>query len=121
MVVDRCWCLLSKGYFITRYFSTVDFHRDRTEMSNKIGLMFLNALQKYQQLKGCLPSRIFFYRDGVGDGQICHVIEHEVKRLKETARKLHADYDPKITYVIVSKRIHTRFLTGTEPGTFGNP
>jgi len=105
----------------TRYFSTVDFHRDRTEMSNKIGLMFFNALEKYAQVKGCLPSRIFFYRDGVGDGQISHVIEHEVKRLKETATRLHPDYDPKITYVIVSKRIHTRFLTGTESGSYANP
>ena len=47
----------------TRYFSTVDFHRDRNEMSNKIGLMFLRALNKYREMKGCLPSRILFYRD----------------------------------------------------------
>ena len=46
----------------TRYFSTVDFHRDRNEMSNKIGLMFLRALNKYREMKGCLPSRILFYR-----------------------------------------------------------
>ena len=43
---------------------------------------------------------ICLHRDGVGEGQVSHVIEHEVNRLKETFRKLSPDYDPKITFVI---------------------
>merc|ERR1712059_131182 len=105
----------------TRYFSTVDFHRDRTEMSNQIGVMFLRALNKYREVKGSLPSRIFFYRDGVGEGQVQHVLEHEVMRLKDTVRQLGPDYNPKITFIIVSKRINTRFSTGSKPGQYGNP
>ena len=57
----------------------------------------------------------------MGEGQISHVIEHEVKRLKETVRKLRTDFDPMITFVIVSKRINTRFFTGTVQGSYGNP
>jgi len=105
----------------TRYFSTVDFHKDRTEMSNQIGYMFERALRKYMELKRSLPSRIFFYRDGVGEGQVSHVLEHEVMRLKDTASKVRSDYNPKITFIIVSKRINTRFFTGTKPGQYGNP
>ena len=32
--------------------------------------MFERALRKYMELKRSLPSRIFFYRDGVGEGQV---------------------------------------------------
>jgi len=105
----------------TRYFSTVDFHKDRTEMSNQIGFMFERALRKYMELKKSLPSRIFFYRDGVGEGQVSHVLEHEVMRLKDTARKIRSDYNPKVTFIIVSKRINTRFFTGSTPTKYGNP
>jgi len=42
-------------------------------------------------------------------------------RLKDTAMKVKSDYNPKITFIIVSKRINTRFFTGTKPGQYGNP
>ena len=64
----------------------------------------MRALHKYREVKGALPTRIFFYRDGVGEGQISHVIQHEVNRLKETVRHLAADFDPKITFVIGNGR-----------------
>ena len=42
--------------------------------------------------------------------QVSHVMEHEVMRLKDTASKVRSDYSPKITFIIVSKRINTRFF-----------
>ena len=41
--------------------------------------------------------------------QVSHVMEHEVMRLKDTASKVRSDYSPKITFIIVSKRINTRY------------
>lgn len=39
------------------------------------------AAKKYQKLNNALPDRILIYRDGVGDGQIPYVHEHEVKAI----------------------------------------
>jgi aubergine-like protein len=45
--------------------------------------MFIGALHKYREHnQGCLPQRIVIYRDGVGEGQIPYVNEHEVGTLK---------------------------------------
>ena len=48
----------------------------------------LDALKKYHSINRCLPERIIVYRDGVGDGQIATVVEHEVKQLQQAVRSL---------------------------------
>jgi len=105
----------------TRYFSCVDFHKDRTEMSNQVGVMFIRALKKYQELNGSLPRRVFFFRDGVGEGQVSHVKEHELATLRQTIAQFSPGYSPLITFIIVSKRINTRIFTNNGPGKYGNP
>ena len=51
----------------------------------------------------------FFRRDGVGDGQIQYVLEHEVGAIEACFRDAGMEA-VKFTYVIVSKRINTRFF-----------
>jgi aubergine-like protein len=46
-------------------------------------------------------------RDGVGDGQIQFVYEHELRAMRE-ALKSFGPLAPKLTFIIVSKRINTR-------------
>lgn len=43
---------------------------------------FAEALVKYKAKNGVLPSCIVIFRDGVGEGQISHVYNTEVKLLK---------------------------------------
>lgn len=50
------------------------------------------------------------YRDGVGEGQIQHVKEQEVKVIKETLLEGCGGSTPRFTFIIVSKRINTRFF-----------
>merc|ERR1712230_217025 len=52
------------------------------------------------------------YRDGVGDGQIPYVMENEVAAI-EGCFKAAGMENIKFTFIIVSKRIMTRFFTGT--------
>lgn len=40
------------------------------------------ALRHYNEVNGDLPERVLIYRDGVGDGQLGAVVEHEVPQLK---------------------------------------
>ena len=46
-------------------------------------------------MNGDLPERIFVYRDGVGDGQLPAVVEHEVQQILEATKSFGQNY----TYV----------------------
>lgn len=57
-----------------------------------------------------LPEKIVIFRDGVGDGQINVVRDHEVQQLKRAFKNFHPDYQPASAMVIVQKRINTRIF-----------
>lgn len=83
-------------------------------------------------MNGCLPDRVVVFRDGVGDGQMKIVEEYEVEQLRkcfvafckermwstnsemsvviELFYSVAPDYKPKLSVVIVQKRINTRLL-----------
>ena len=53
-------------------------------------------------------------RDGVGDGQIPYVMEHEITAIQNCFRAAGLTDDQLLfTYIIVSKRINTRFFKMT--------
>ncbi|XP_044181960.1 protein argonaute-2-like isoform X6 [Acropora millepora] len=58
--------------------------------------------------KGRKPSKILFYRNGVSDGQFDQVLVHEVRAVQEACMKLEKSYRPRITFVVVQKRHHSR-------------
>merc|ERR1719370_1450378 len=69
----------------TKYLSVANLHTNPAqELDDNICPAIARALRKYNDLNGEMPQRIILYRDGVGDGQI--------------------------NYIIVSKRINTRFF-----------
>ena len=53
---------------------------------------------------------VVIYRDGVGDGQLSVVAEHELRQIIETFPKISEGYEPKLAVVIVKKRGNTRFF-----------
>jgi aubergine-like protein len=55
------------------------------------------------------PEKIIVYRDGVGDGQIPVVQDYEVRQIQNSFATF-GDYQPKLTVVIVQKRINTRIF-----------
>lgn len=102
------------------FFSTVSAHKNGEELSNDLALNMRKALQEYRSINGSLPNRIAFYRDGVGEGQVEHVLEHEVNRLKldfaELYKEAGIEKTPKFIFIIVSKHINTRlFMNGQNP------
>ncbi|CAL8144681.1 unnamed protein product [Orchesella dallaii] len=56
-----------------------------------------------------LPKRIMMFRDGVSEGQFPQIKEVEFSGIKEACRQVQDGYNPKITFLIVKKRHHTRF------------
>ncbi|KAG8042448.1 hypothetical protein G9C98_005082 [Cotesia typhae] len=97
---------------MTRYFSSVSSHRSNEELTNEFSINMVKALRKYSQMNGGkFPTRIVIYRDGVGDGQIPYVLEHEVEHLREALAKLYGRADMvKLAFIIVTKRINTRLF-----------
>ncbi|KAK9118007.1 hypothetical protein Scep_016100 [Stephania cephalantha] len=59
------------------------------------------------------PERIIFFRDGVSEGQIEDVLQHELKEIQRAwMSTFNESSSPPITFVMVQKRHHTRFLQG---------
>ncbi|KAM7496848.1 hypothetical protein LguiA_021262 [Lonicera macranthoides] len=56
------------------------------------------------------PDRIIFYRDGVSEGQFNQVLLHEIDAIRKACQSLEANYLPRITFVVVQKRHHTRLF-----------
>lgn len=79
------------------------------------------ALRQYYNVNGAAPAKIIIYRDGVGDGQLDTVIQHEVPQLFETFKSVGTDYKPQVAFVIVKKRLNTRFFRTHNGQQHSNP
>jgi len=95
----------------TKYMSVANMHTNPAqELNDNMCPAIAKALRKYSEVNGHPPSRIIMYRDGVGDGQIPYVIEHEISAIKNCFKSAGLSEDVLFTYIIVSKRINTRFF-----------
>ncbi|XP_026685797.1 protein argonaute-3-like [Diaphorina citri] len=56
------------------------------------------------------PVHIIFYRDGVSEGQFQAVMSAEISAIKRACQGVEANYNPKVTFLVVQKRHHTRFF-----------
>lgn len=109
---------------VIQYYSKVTSHKDGTELSDNIELSMTEALYRYKELHDSLPERIFFYRDGVSDSQIKWVHSHELSKINQRLADIYskdgAGAEPKFAFIIVNKRINTRFFLNSR-GTVMNP
>ena len=76
---------------------------DLTEMTKE----HLKAFRRSTRHK---PMKIIFYRDGVSEGQFDAVRLDEIAALQRACEQLEPTYQPKITFIVVQKRHHTRFF-----------
>ena len=69
------------------------------------------ALKAYHDYnKGQLPELIVIYRDGVSDTMRSQVLKHELKPMRQMVSNFTPSYDPRMTVVVVNKRINQRFF-----------
>ena len=61
-------------------------------IKESLSTFFTASLKKYHEVNGVLPERIIVYRDGVGDGQLGAVSQHEVPQLLSTFKDFGAEY-----------------------------
>ncbi|KAJ4873863.1 Ribonuclease H-like domain protein [Raphanus sativus] len=55
------------------------------------------------------PGRLIFFRDGVGETQFGDVLRFELQAIRKACSSIE-DFRPKITFVLVQKRHHTRLF-----------
>ena len=108
----------SLNRFASRWYSKAIIQSPRQEVIDGLKHSFTESIKKYFEVNNALPERIIIYRDGVGDGQLKLVGEHEVPQLQSCFRMFNdikgESYNPKLTVVIVSKRINLRFFQGNK-------
>jgi aubergine-like protein len=68
--------------------------RGKFNRLNSISLLlgYLDATKAFFMQNNAMPERIIIYRDGVGDGQLQAVYEHELPQIEETFSKVQEGY-----------------------------
>ncbi|KAJ9188754.1 hypothetical protein P3X46_000119 [Hevea brasiliensis] len=72
--------------------------------------MIRELLISFRRATGFKPGRIIFYRDGVSEGQFSQVLLHEMDAIRKACSSLEEGYLPRVTFVVVQKRHHTRLF-----------
>ncbi|KAH6653826.1 Piwi domain-containing protein [Truncatella angustata] len=95
----------------TKYCGNVQTNGYRTEIVTGITMHFLfeRLMRYWVRMNGCPPKHVYYFRDGVSEGEFAHVIDHEVKELKRIFRDASFDV-PRFTVIIATKRHHIRFF-----------
>ncbi|KAK8101784.1 hypothetical protein PG999_012158 [Apiospora kogelbergensis] len=95
----------------TRYAASVQTNSYRREIVGSVNMRYLlgRLLNYWVSTNKCYPKHVYFFRDGVAEGQFGQVIDTEVKEIKRIFRD--AKYEiPRVTALIATKRHHIRFF-----------
>ncbi|QRW00807.1 protein argonaute 3 [Ceratobasidium sp. AG-Ba] len=90
--------------------SRVEVIADLEEMAVHIIKLFQGYQKAMEKKANPGPKRILLYRDGVSEGQFKEVLDKELSALQRACEKCGLKPTPKITFVIVGKRHHTRMF-----------
>lgn len=115
-----CGFVASMNRHCTRWFSRCRMQPCNQELVDGLKICLISALTKYHEVNHVLPEKIFVFRDGVGDGQLKIVFDYEVDQLRRCFSHFGEDYVPKLSVVIVQKRINTRIFSRLR-GRMENP
>ncbi|CAK5279366.1 unnamed protein product [Mycena citricolor] len=101
----------------TRYCATSRVQAPRLEIIEPESLqeMVAGALSMFGQRNRRSPARIYFYRDGVSEGEFENVKAFEIKAIKDAIDQVWTRFNipdpkPKLTLIVVGKRHHVSFF-----------
>ncbi|CAG2107473.1 unnamed protein product, partial [Medioppia subpectinata] len=107
--VSACVASIDDSY--VKYFASTRLQKRVQEITSELQEMMLDLLREYaNRNNGNLPEQIIVYRDGVSEGQFNAALQQEIKGLIQTFAMEKPGYEPKMTYIVVQKRHHTRFF-----------
>ncbi|XP_034237385.1 protein argonaute-2-like [Thrips palmi] len=94
-----------KGF---KYNMKIRLQPPRVEIIQDLQNIVREQLAIYQKETNSLPEHIFFYRDGVSEGQFQQVLHDELRAIQQACDSF--KIKSKITFLVVQKRHHTRFF-----------
>ncbi|CDW88329.1 piwi-like protein 1 [Stylonychia lemnae] len=109
---------------MSQYYSNKIYQAKKTEIvSKQLKALIKQALQSYENLNDSYPEHIIIYRDGVGDQQRRDVLQSEVTQFKDAINETYnkSSNKPKITVIVVNKRINQRFFIENHNQDLENP
>lgn len=96
-------------------------HRVEVLTPDNIKSIFPEAVRRWCQKNKCAPQHVFYFRDGVAEGQFAHVMDDEISEVRKILEEVGRN-KPKITVIVATKRHHIRFFPGGGAGDKnGNP
>ncbi|NXD07268.1 PIWL1 protein, partial [Nothocercus nigrocapillus] len=95
---------------MTRWFSRCVLQDRGQELVDGLKACLQTALRDWFKWNKYLPSRVMVYRDGVGDGQLKTLVNYEVPQLLDCLKSVGKDYNPRLSVIVVKKRVSTRFF-----------
>ncbi|KAM6298089.1 piwi-like protein 1 [Aegotheles albertisi] len=95
---------------MTRWFSRCVIQSRGQELVDGLKACLQTALREWFKWNNTMPTRIFVYRDGVGDGQLNTLVNYEVPQFLDCLRSVGTAYNPKLTVTVVKKRVSARFF-----------
>ncbi|KZF18861.1 Piwi-domain-containing protein [Xylona heveae TC161] len=106
---------VSADEFATRYWAGCDTNGPRVELitGGNINGILQPIITEWMTTvgKGRLPEHVYYFRDGVSEGQYLQVLQQEVQDLRNLFKRLvEGGKQPKFVVVVASKRHHVRFF-----------
>jgi len=105
----------------TKYFSRATIQETHQELSSNLSITVKSACEHYKKMNGVYPEKIIIYRDGISDGQLQMVKEHEIPQIEKAFTMIDTKYRPLLTVIIVKKRGNTRFFAKSGSRDLTNP
>ena len=107
-------CVGTYDRHFTKYHARVVVQPKPKKEIVDLASMMSDLLNRFRGVNNRLPAYIVIYRDGVSEGQFDEVMVKELGKLKESFKtfkdKDGSEYSPKISFMVVQKRNHTRFM-----------
>ncbi|KAM6166384.1 piwi-like protein 3 [Erethizon dorsatum] len=95
---------------LTKWHSQCVFQEPGQELVDGLNSCLEAALDSWFKNVQHQPDSVVVYRDGVGDGQLQALLDHEIPQLVSHLRK----HQVKLTFIVVKKRINTRFFVQSQ-------
>lgn len=96
----------------TKYCSAVQTNGYRVEIvqPQTMHQLFSGLMMHWMNDKfKCVPKHVYYFRDGVAEGQFNHVLDIEIKELKRMFHEAKQEI-PRFTVIVATKRHHIRFF-----------
>lgn len=101
----------------TKYFSRATLQETHQELSSNLSITVKSACEHYKRVNGFFPEKLIIYRDGVSDGQLSLVKEHEIPQIEKAFAMIDSNYKPLMAVIIVKKRGNARFFAMPNPNS----